>query len=231
MSVTRARPAAVRAPEPGPRGAAPDLRADLRCSRAAARRARGVRRLPDLSELRHLLHARLGQGARPTGSCPTTTCSARRRRTRSRRSSAGRWRRSARRATASSCSPSLFGLLGFYVVTFVFTERLLGRADRAARGRRDAHAHGHAAARAAGDVRPAVLPDGLRRGAARAAPAALRLAGARRCSRSPGCCGRRRGCSRGVYWLWLAPRHAAPAADPLRAARGRRAAALDGLPT
>ena len=26
-----------------------------------------------------------------------------------------------------------------------------------------------------------------------------------RCSRSPGCCGRRRGCSAGVYWLWLAP--------------------------
>ena len=100
---------------------------------------------------------------------------------------------------------SLFGLLAFYVVSFVFTERLLGPRDRADRGRGDADAHRHAAARAARDVRPAVLPDGLRRGAAGAAPAALRLAGARACSRSPGCCRPEAWLLAGVYWLYLAP--------------------------
>ena len=33
----------------------------------------------------------------------------------------------------------------------------------------------------------------------------LRLARARAARRSPGCCGPRRGCSAGVYWLWLIP--------------------------
>ena len=97
-----------------------------------ARRARScsssTRRIPTTTPTTRSCGAR----SSATGSCRTTTCSARRRRTRSPRWSA--WAL-APFGTASDrilVLASLFGLLGFYVVTFVFTERLLGRADRAA---------------------------------------------------------------------------------------------------
>ena len=136
MSVTDPEPPRAGArsaipPRTRPAGPPPDLRAARRsaCSCVLV----GVRRLADLSQLRHLLHARLGQGARATATCPTTTSSARRRRTRSRRSSA--WAM-APFGTASDrilVLASLFGLLGFYVVTFVFTRAAARPRDRAAR--------------------------------------------------------------------------------------------------
>ena len=101
-------------------------------------------------------------------------------------------------------------------------------ADRADRGRGHAHAHRHAAARPARDVRPAVLPDDLRRRGARAAPPALRLARAR--AALPGGPAAPGGVAALGRLLALARAgHAPPGADPVRAPGRGRAAALGRL--
>ena len=120
---------------------------------------------------------------------------------------------------------SLFGLLGFYVVTFVFTERLLGRviallAVAVMVTRTDMQL---LALRAMFDlpfylmIFGAALLELRRPRCGWPVLLVLALAGLLRPEAW---------LLAGVYWLYLAPDHPAPAADPLRAARRRRAGAL-----
>ena len=120
---------------------------------------------------------------------------------------------------------SLFGLLGFYVVTFVFTERLLGRviallAVAVMVTRTDMQL---LALRAMFDlpfylmIFGAALLELRRPRCGWPVLLVLALAGLLRPEAW---------LLAGVYWLYLVADHPAPAADPLRAARGRRPGAL-----